>query len=83
MFTERQLSLLATCKAAGYGWKKFALSVEAQGLCSILQEDTLVRMHQKITHVKCHAKGNMRGNSNSCWDSDISDSEAYRSGDYF
>ena len=48
MFTERQRRLLDFCKNAGYGWAKFALSVEKQGRCTRKQEDTLCSMHNRI-----------------------------------
>lgn len=84
MFTERQHRLIDKCKASGYGWKKFAMSVEAQGVCSPAQEETLVKMWQKIQHTECRKAGNMKnGRDTGDWDSDISDSEAYLSGDYF
>lgn len=81
-FTERQERLLDTCKNAGFGWREFALSVRAQGFCSHKQEETLVNMHQKIEHARCVKAGHFKNNSG-CWDSDISDMEAYRSGDFF
>lgn len=81
-FTERQKSLIDFCKSAGYGWGRFALSVESQGYCTHKQQETLIKMHQKIQHAMCVKAGNFRSQQG-CWDSDISDSEAYRSGDYF
>lgn len=81
-FTERQIRLIEKCKKAGYGWAKYALSVEAQGWCSPAQEESLVYMWQKITHYECVRAGNIKPDVD-CWDSCISDSEAYRSGNYF
>ena len=49
MFTEKQLSLIERCKKTGYGWRKFALSVEASGRCSPAQEETLISMVQRIS----------------------------------
>ena len=83
MFTERQQSLIDKCKATGYGWRKFALSVEAQGSCSPAQEEALVKMWQKIQHAHCRKAGNFGTSIYADWDTDISDSEAYMSGDYF
>ena len=83
MFTERQQHLIEKCKSTGYGWRKFAISVEAQGFCSPTQEETLVKMNQKIQHAQCRKAGNFGTSIYSDWDTDISDSEAYLSGDYF
>ena len=41
MFTEQQQSLINQMKAAGYGYAKFASSVEAQGFCTEKQEEAL------------------------------------------
>lgn len=81
-FTERQLRLIEKCRSTGFGWRKYAMSVEQQGYCSPKQEDVLVSMWQKIQHHECVKAGNIKPDVG-CWDSDISDSEAYRSGDYF
>lgn len=81
MFTERQLRLIEKCKATGYGWRKYAESVEAQGSCSAKQEEKLVEMWLKIQHAES-VKFKPHYN-NYCYDSDISDNEAYQSGDYF
>lgn len=82
MLTERQIRLISKCKSAGYGWRKFAESVEKQGFCTHKQEEKLVEMWQKITHAECVKAGNIKPDVG-CWDTDISDSEAYRSHDYF
>jgi len=82
MLTEKQKLLIEKCKKVGYGWRKFATSVEEQGLCSSSQEETLVKMWQKIAHAECVKAGNISPDVG-CWDSDISDGEAYKSGDYF
>ena len=47
-FTERQQRLIDQCKKAGFGWSKFAESVERSGKCSAKQEDTLCTMKQRI-----------------------------------
>jgi hypothetical protein len=83
MLTERQVRLIEKCKKTGYGWRKFAESVEAQGWCSHAQEEKLVEMWQKIIHAECVKAGNIKPDYNYCYDSDASDAEAYRSGDRF
>lgn len=83
MLTERQKRLIAKCKAARYGWREYALSIEKQGWCSEKQEETLVSMWQKIDHAECVKAGNIKPDYGYCYDSDISDSEAYKSGDKF
>ena len=83
MLTERQLRLIAKCKATGYGWRKYAESVEMQGFCTQKQEEKLIEMWQKISHAECVKAGNIKTYSGYCYDSDISDSEAYLSGDRF
>jgi len=83
MFTERQQKLIDKCKSTGWGWKKFALSVEAQGFCTPAQEDCLVDMWDKIQRAERRKAGKFKSNRNYCWDSDPSDWEAYQSRDYF
>ena len=73
--TEVQQNYIDKCKAVGYGWAKFAKSVEAQGFCSPKQEATLERMVWKITR---HPNYTTRDS-----DHDISDEEAGMSGDFF
>jgi hypothetical protein len=82
MLTERQQRMIAKCKSTGYGWAKYAKSVEDQGWCSKAQEEKLVEMWQKIQHAECVKAGNIKPDFG-CYDSDISDNEAYRSYDYF
>jgi hypothetical protein len=48
LFNERQRDYIDRCKLAGFGWRKFALSVEKQGWCSKKQEDTLLKMARRI-----------------------------------
>lgn len=50
--TERQQKLIDKCKAAGYGWEKFASSVEKSGHCTQRQEDTLCTMSQRIDRIR-------------------------------
>lgn len=74
--TKKQKALIAFCKAHGYGWSKFAASVESQGWCSPKQEATLVSMKRRLeSHVS--TKRSHEG----CYS--ISDEEAAMSGDYF
>jgi len=47
-FTAKQLKLIERCKETGYGWEKFAVSVESQGRCTFKQEEVLVRMVKRI-----------------------------------
>ena len=48
MITGPQQQLINHLKKVGYGWGKFAASVEAQGACSEAQEATMRRMKKKI-----------------------------------
>ena len=76
--TERQQRLINTCIKAGFGWAKYARSVQQQGWCSPKQEDTLVSMYQRVT------RGPSRpGRHDASYDCDISDSEAMSLGEYF
>ena len=83
MLTERQIRLIEKCKKSGYGWKAFAEAVEKQGWCSHKQEEKLVEMWQKIGHAEAAKSGNIKQDHNYCYDTCISDSEAYISGDYY
>lgn len=47
-FTEQQEELIQYLKGVGYGWGKFAQSVERQGWCSPKQEQVMKRMKQKV-----------------------------------
>ena len=80
MFTDRQISLIKELKIEGFGWRKFAESVESSGRCSQKQEDTMCRMTQQIFYNK-RMKSNRFSSYRGC--SDISDNEAMRSGDFF
>lgn len=77
--TKKQKALIAFCKAHGYGWSKFASSVESQGRCSPKQEATLIRMKQRLEAHEIMAR---RLYLPKDYDS-ISDEEAAMSGDYF
>lgn len=52
MFTDHQKELIAFCKRTGYGWAKFATSVEKQGKCSHKQQETLEKMCSTIRNHK-------------------------------
>lgn len=79
---DRYIQIIDELIKAGYGWKKYAENVKAQGWISNKQKDTLCNMYNKLQSVK---KAGKRGRSqgNYCYDSDITDYEAYQSGDYF
>lgn len=47
-FTERQQELIDKLKKAGFGWSKFATSVESSGRCSEKQEKTMASMLRRI-----------------------------------
>lgn len=66
MFTERQQRLIDHCKSAGFGWRKFAESVERSGKCSPKQEDTLITMKQRIDTAKMQGKSYGKNNINDC-----------------
>ena len=87
MFTPEQRELIDKLKKFGYGWKKFAISVEKSGVCSIKQEQTMQGMLAKVSQqsiLVTYRKNNKR-TSNNDWGDDYgnSDHEAMRSGDYF
>jgi hypothetical protein len=46
--TDEQQALIDRCKAAGFGWRKFAESVERSGQCSTKQHDALIGMIQRL-----------------------------------
>ena len=81
---DRYLTIIDELIKAGYGWKKYAENVKAQGWISNKQKETLILMHQKLTAHNILTKRKGR-NAQHGWDrdSDISDYEAYQSGDYF
>ena len=51
---------------AGYGWRKFAESVERSGTCSPKQEDVLIGMVQRIDTAERHFKSYGKNNINDC-----------------
>ena len=63
-FTEQDLRLIEICKEAGYGWAKYARSVEKQGRINTRQNETLCRMVNRILRQRARAasSGNGRGN---------------------
>lgn len=65
-FTERQQRLIERCKKTGYGWRKFAESVERSGSCSSKQEDALITMVQRIDTAECQFKSYSKNNINDC-----------------
>lgn len=79
---DRYLRIIDELIRAGYGWKKYAENVKTQGWISNKQKDTLCNMYNKLQSVKKAVKRG-RSHGNYCYDSDISDYEAYQSGDYF
>ena len=83
MFSKTQQNVIDTCKEAGYGWAKFAESVEAQGWCSPKQERVLIGMVARISTANINkAQRRTKGYDHPGYDN-ISDNEAMRSGDYF
>lgn len=50
--TKKQQELIRKCQRAGYGWARFADSVEASGRCSIKQEETMVNMLSQISYLQ-------------------------------
>lgn len=79
-FTDKQRELIEKCKNTGYGWAKFARSVEASGKCSIKQEEVLVSMVRRIKDAEQRHKLDYTTRD---YDSDISDYEAMSTNDFF
>jgi hypothetical protein len=75
MLTVRQKELIEALSKEGYGWAKFACSVERQGWCSFKQEATMEKMLKRVVLNK-----KMIGAD---FDNDLSDYEAYSVGEYF
>jgi len=46
--TDEQRVLIDRCKRAGFGWRKFAESVESGGGCSPKQHAALIGMVQRL-----------------------------------
>lgn len=84
MFTEKQLDLIKRAKWLGYGYRSFAMSVEAQGWCSQKQEDALRKLINDGTYRKNNWKS-CRGieKNRLAYKHDISDCEAMSFGEYF
>lgn len=79
-FTEKQRRLIEYLKAGGYGWRKFATSVEAQGWCSQKQEDTMCNMHNQLSLQRSYATSARHKTANLRWDSFDSISDMYQGG---
>lgn len=79
LFTDKQQKLIDECKNTGYGWAKFACSVEASGKCSVKQEEVLLSMVRRIKD----AKQRFKDYTTREYDSDISDYEAMSMNDFF
>lgn len=79
---DRYLTIIDSLIKAGYGWKKYAETVKAQGWISNKQKETLCNMHNRMQSIK-KSSSRSRTHINYCHDSDISDYEACQSGDYF
>lgn len=88
MITKKQKQLIKKLKSFGYGWRKFAESVEQSGSCSEKQEGTMRNMLSRVTNQRALVeyrrnnkdvrKGLDYGDDYGC-----SDHEAMRSGDFF
>lgn len=78
--TQEQVEIINYLKNIGYGWGKFARSVEESGKCSTAQYETMIRMKQRI---RDQASANRCKFRSHYGDPDISDCEAMRSGDFF
>lgn len=46
---DRYLTIIDELINAGYGWKKYAENIKAQGWISNKQKETLILMHQKVS----------------------------------
>ena len=79
---DEYLRIIDSLIKAGYGWKKYAETVKAQGWISDKQKDTLCNMYNRMQSLK-KSSSRSRTHVNSFYDSDISDYEAYQSGDFF
>ena len=83
MISKFQQGLIDTCKENGYGWAKFAESVESQGYCSPRQETTLISMCSRISTAQINKSQRKSKRYDHPGYDNISDNEAMRSGDYF
>jgi hypothetical protein len=66
--TNEQQALIDRCKAAGFGWRKFAESVERSGQCSKKQHDALISMVQRLDtfQMKLPSGGRYKNNITDC-----------------
>jgi len=94
MFTKEQRTIIDYLCQIGYGWAKFAVSVENQGFCSEKQYETMQKMKMKIKSQRDHirllkycskqSKSKKRYNEYEVLGSiGCSDSEAIIMGEYF
>ena len=79
----QQQRLIDRCKSTGFGWGKFAASVEGSGNCSPAQEDTLFSMVTRISQAESRKTKPRYRNYRDCSDHDISEEEVASSGDFF
>jgi len=70
--------LIDTLKSYGFGWKKFANSVESQGFVTNNQRDTMILMLQKAQRIQRN-----RSRIKDSPEQDLSDSEAMSFGVHF
>ena len=78
MITKQQQEIIDYLQGIGYGWAKFAQSVEKQGWCSDKQYETMVGMKQRIL-----SKRSRRTSGDGYGGIGCSDSEAMDMGEYF
>lgn len=79
---DMYLRIIDSLIKEGYGWKKYAETVKAQGWISDKQKDTLCNMYNRMQSLK-KSSSRSRTHVNYFYDSDVSDYEAYQSGDFF
>lgn len=67
-FTKQQRSLIDRCKKAGFGWRKFAESVERSGKCSDKQHAVLIRMVLRLDtfQMRLPSGGGYKNNITDC-----------------
>lgn len=68
--TKEQAALIADCKSMGFGYRKFAESVETQGWCSKSQEAVLRRFKNKrdVAPHRRRAHENALGDIDELWE---------------
>ena len=74
--------LIKRLKKEGFGWKKYAESVEAQGFVSPKQHDTMILMLQRVQRIK-NARHQKKGKSSPVPEQHSADQEAMDLGAYF